>query len=116
MFANALLTGYSVHSAVCKTRRWRAVVSSLHSQQIIALQIPLNVSAEKSRILSCDTVLSQMSGISGPCISVRCVPHQELVQSRAKARLDNQILYCGFWIFGEFVYPCAIDRLELKII
>jgi len=37
MFADALLTG-SVITRVCKTRRWRAVVSSLHSQKIIALQ------------------------------------------------------------------------------
>jgi len=33
MFADALLT-----SIDCKTRRWRAVVSSLHALKIIALQ------------------------------------------------------------------------------
>jgi hypothetical protein len=45
------------HNVVYTTRRWRAVVSLLHSQKIIALQNLLKVSPEKSQILSCDTVL-----------------------------------------------------------
>ena len=33
-FADALLKQVQCHNAVCKTRRWRAAVSSLHSQEI----------------------------------------------------------------------------------
>jgi len=45
------------HNAICKTRRWRAVVSSLRSENYSTSK-SLYVSPEKSQILSCDTVVT----------------------------------------------------------
>ena len=45
------------HNAVWKTCCWRAGVTSLHSQKITALQNLSKVSPDKSKILSCDSVV-----------------------------------------------------------
>ena len=63
MFADALLTG---HNAVYKTRRWRAVVSSLRPENYSTSK-PLKVSSEKSQILSYDTVVA-----NEPCDVIKC--------------------------------------------